>query len=123
MATKAYILIKVKAGRTKDVLQALKRLAGVEPSSRIDDAILQKARTLQGFQGYLSLDKGDGYNVALYLWDDEASADRGQPVLDELAMRLGITHQVVKPKSSRAAVVAAHFPCAEEQDPREAGAT
>ena len=30
MATKAYILIKVKAGRTKDVLQALKRLAGVE---------------------------------------------------------------------------------------------
>ena len=30
MATKAYILIKVKAGRTKDVLQSLKRLAGVE---------------------------------------------------------------------------------------------
>ena len=30
MATKAYILIKVKAGRTKDVLQTLKRLTGVE---------------------------------------------------------------------------------------------
>jgi DNA-binding Lrp family transcriptional regulator len=30
MATKAYILIKVKAGRTKDVLQVLKRLTGVE---------------------------------------------------------------------------------------------
>jgi DNA-binding Lrp family transcriptional regulator len=30
MATKAYILIKVKAGRTKDVLQALKRIGGVE---------------------------------------------------------------------------------------------
>lgn len=30
MATKAYILIKVKTGRTKDVLQALKKLAGVE---------------------------------------------------------------------------------------------
>jgi len=30
MATKAYILIKVKAGRTKEVLQALKRLTGVE---------------------------------------------------------------------------------------------
>jgi DNA-binding Lrp family transcriptional regulator len=30
MATKAYILIKVKAGRTKDVLQSLKRLAGIE---------------------------------------------------------------------------------------------
>ena len=30
MATKAYILIKVKAGRTKDALQSLKRLAGVE---------------------------------------------------------------------------------------------
>ena len=28
MATKAYILIKVKAGRTKDVLQSLKRLPG-----------------------------------------------------------------------------------------------
>ena len=30
MATKAYILIKVKTGRTKDVLQSLKKLAGVE---------------------------------------------------------------------------------------------
>jgi len=30
MATKAYILIKVKTGRTKDVLQALKKLHGVE---------------------------------------------------------------------------------------------
>ena len=30
MATKAYILIKVKAGRAKDVLQTLKRLTGIE---------------------------------------------------------------------------------------------
>ena len=30
MATKAYILIKVKTGKTKDVLQALKKLGGVE---------------------------------------------------------------------------------------------
>lgn len=30
MATRAYILIKVKAGRTKEVLQSLKRIAGVE---------------------------------------------------------------------------------------------
>jgi DNA-binding Lrp family transcriptional regulator len=30
MATKAYILIKVKAGKTKDVVQALKRIPGVE---------------------------------------------------------------------------------------------
>lgn len=30
MATKAYILIKVKAGKTKDVLQSLKKLPGVE---------------------------------------------------------------------------------------------
>jgi DNA-binding Lrp family transcriptional regulator len=30
MATKAYILIKVKAGRTKDVVGALKRIPGVE---------------------------------------------------------------------------------------------
>lgn len=30
MATKAYILIKVKTGRTKDVLQSLKRISGVE---------------------------------------------------------------------------------------------
>ncbi len=30
MATKAYILIKVKAGKTKDVVAALKRLPGVE---------------------------------------------------------------------------------------------
>lgn len=30
MATKAYILIKVKAGKTKDVLKALKKITGVE---------------------------------------------------------------------------------------------
>jgi len=30
MATKAYILIKVKAGRTKDVLHSLNRITGVE---------------------------------------------------------------------------------------------
>jgi DNA-binding Lrp family transcriptional regulator len=30
MTTKAYILIKVKAGRAKDVLQTLKRLTGIE---------------------------------------------------------------------------------------------
>jgi DNA-binding Lrp family transcriptional regulator len=30
MATKAYILIKVKTGRTKEVLHALKKLTGVE---------------------------------------------------------------------------------------------
>lgn len=30
MATRAYILIKVKAGKTKDVVQALKRIPGVE---------------------------------------------------------------------------------------------
>ncbi|HXX76111.1 MAG TPA: Lrp/AsnC ligand binding domain-containing protein [Nitrospiraceae bacterium] len=30
MATKAYILIKVKAGRTKDVLHSLKHISGVE---------------------------------------------------------------------------------------------
>src|SRR5438094_8492602 len=29
MATKAYILIRVKAGRTKEVLQSLKKLAGI----------------------------------------------------------------------------------------------
>ncbi len=30
MATRAYILIKVKAGKTKDVLPVLKRIPGVE---------------------------------------------------------------------------------------------
>ena len=30
MATRAYILIKVKAGNTKDVVQSLKRIPGVE---------------------------------------------------------------------------------------------
>lgn len=30
MATRAYILIKVKAGKTKDVVQALKKISGVE---------------------------------------------------------------------------------------------
>jgi DNA-binding Lrp family transcriptional regulator len=30
MATKAYILIKVKAGKTKDVVKSLKKVSGVE---------------------------------------------------------------------------------------------
>jgi DNA-binding Lrp family transcriptional regulator len=30
MGTKAYILIKVKAGKTKDVVKALKKVGGVE---------------------------------------------------------------------------------------------
>ncbi len=30
MATRAYILIKVKAGKTKDVVQSLKKIPGVE---------------------------------------------------------------------------------------------
>lgn len=30
MATKAYILIKVKAGKTKDVLKSLKKISGVD---------------------------------------------------------------------------------------------
>jgi DNA-binding Lrp family transcriptional regulator len=30
MATRAYILIKVKAGKTKDVVQSLKKISGVE---------------------------------------------------------------------------------------------
>ncbi len=30
MATKAYILIKVKAGKTKDVVKSLKKIPGVE---------------------------------------------------------------------------------------------
>lgn len=30
MATKAYILIKVKAGKTKDVIKSLKKISGVE---------------------------------------------------------------------------------------------
>ncbi|HZS10745.1 MAG TPA: Lrp/AsnC ligand binding domain-containing protein [Nitrospirales bacterium] len=30
MATRAYILIKVKAGKTKDVVKALKKISGVE---------------------------------------------------------------------------------------------
>ena len=33
MATKAYILIKVKAGKTKAVLQSLKTIAGVEQAN------------------------------------------------------------------------------------------
>ncbi len=33
MATKAYILIKVKAGKTKPVLQALKSINGVEQAN------------------------------------------------------------------------------------------
>ena len=33
MATKAYILIKVKAGKTKSVLQSLKSISGVEQAN------------------------------------------------------------------------------------------
>jgi DNA-binding Lrp family transcriptional regulator len=68
MATKAYILIKVKAGRTKDVLQALKKISGVEqahpcfgqpdifvfinvPDERaLSDVVITKIHTIEGVE-------------------------------------------------------------------------
>ena len=68
MATKAYILIKVKAGRTKDVLRSLKKIPGVEQAhpcfgqpdifsfvsvadeKALSDVVITKIHTLEGVE-------------------------------------------------------------------------
>jgi DNA-binding Lrp family transcriptional regulator len=68
MATKAYILIKVKAGRTREVLQALKKLSGVEQAHpcfgqpdifvfinvaderALSDVVITKVHTIEGVE-------------------------------------------------------------------------
>ncbi|HXF92827.1 MAG TPA: Lrp/AsnC ligand binding domain-containing protein [Nitrospiraceae bacterium] len=68
MSTKAYILIKVKAGKTKDVLHALKKINGVEqahpcfgqpdifsfvnvPDERsLSDIVITKIHTIEGVE-------------------------------------------------------------------------
>ncbi len=68
MATKAYILIKVKAGKTKDVLQSLKKLPGVEQAHScfgqpdifvfinvsderaLSDVVISKIHTVEGVE-------------------------------------------------------------------------
>jgi DNA-binding Lrp family transcriptional regulator len=68
MPTKAYILIKVKAGKTKDVVKALKKVAGVEqvhscfgqpdifsfvnvPDEKsLSDVVITKVHTIEGVE-------------------------------------------------------------------------
>ncbi len=68
MATKAYVLIKVKAGRTKEVLTTLKKLAGVEQAhpcfgqpdifsfvnvedeKSLSDLVISKVHTIEGVE-------------------------------------------------------------------------
>jgi len=68
MATKAYILIKVKAGKTKDVLKALRKIPGVEQAhpcfgqpdifsfvsvadeKALSDVVISKIHTLDGVE-------------------------------------------------------------------------
>ncbi|CUQ67078.1 MAG: Lrp/AsnC ligand binding domain-containing protein [Nitrospira sp.] len=68
MATKAYILIKVKAGKAKDVVAALKRIAGVEQAHScfgrpdifafisvqderaLSDVVISKIHTIEGVE-------------------------------------------------------------------------
>ncbi len=68
MATKAYILIKVKAGKTKDVLLSLKKLPGVEQAHScfgqpdifvfinvsderaLSDVVISKIHTVEGVE-------------------------------------------------------------------------
>jgi DNA-binding Lrp family transcriptional regulator len=68
MSTKAYILIKVKAGKTKEVLHALKKITGVEqahpcfgqpdifsfvnvPDERsLSDIVITKIHTIEGVE-------------------------------------------------------------------------
>jgi DNA-binding Lrp family transcriptional regulator len=68
MATKAYILIKVKAGKTKEVLKSLKKISGVEQAhpcfgqpdifsfvsvadeKALSDVVITKIHTLEGVE-------------------------------------------------------------------------
>jgi DNA-binding Lrp family transcriptional regulator len=68
MSTKAYILIKVKAGKTKEVVKALKKVAGVEqvhscfgqpdifsfvnvPDEKsLSDVVITKVHTIEGVE-------------------------------------------------------------------------
>jgi DNA-binding Lrp family transcriptional regulator len=68
MATKAYILIKVKAGKTKEVVKSLKKLAGVEQvhpcfgqpdiftfvnvgdEKSLSDVVITKIHTIEGVE-------------------------------------------------------------------------
>ncbi len=68
MATKAYVLIKVKAGRTKEVLKTLKQITGVEQAhpcfgqpdifsfvnvgdeKALSDLVISKIHTIEGVE-------------------------------------------------------------------------
>jgi DNA-binding Lrp family transcriptional regulator len=68
MATKAYILIKVKAGRTKEVIKTLKKIPGVEQAhpcfgqpdiftfinvqdeKALSDVVISKIHTIDGVE-------------------------------------------------------------------------
>ncbi len=68
MATKAYVLIKVKAGRTKEVLATLKKITGVEQAhpcfgqpdifsfvnvedeKSLSDLVISKVHTIEGVE-------------------------------------------------------------------------
>lgn len=68
MATKAYVLIKVKAGKTKEVLKTLKRIEGVEQAhpcfgqpdifsfvnvadeKSLSDLVISKVHTIEGVE-------------------------------------------------------------------------
>ena len=68
MATKAYVLIKVKAGRTKEVLNTLKKITGVEQAhpcfgqpdifsfvnvedeKSLSDLVISKVHTIEGVE-------------------------------------------------------------------------
>lgn len=68
MATKAYVLIKVKAGRTKEVLTTLKKITGIEQAhpcfgqpdifsfvnvedeKSLSDLVISKVHTIEGVE-------------------------------------------------------------------------
>ncbi len=68
MATKAYILIKVKTGKAKDIVEALKRIPGVEQAHScfgrpdifvfigvqderaLSDVVISKVHTIDGVE-------------------------------------------------------------------------
>ena len=68
MATKAYILIKVKAGKTKEAVKALRKIAGVERADpcfgqpdifsfvnvadekALSDVVISKIHTIEGVE-------------------------------------------------------------------------
>jgi hypothetical protein len=88
----------------------LRREASEEVRGRVEGEILSVARQQPGYRGYLSLDKGGGQGLAIYLWESEEAAQRGQAAISEQATKLNVPYELEAPRILRATVTTSDFP-------------